>query len=310
MNNLVEYFDEAVAAYGHETERLRFLPENRYNREIFPTMGQYDWLSSQLLYCLIRHFRPARIIEVSTSSGYSSLFSALALKANQSGRLETFELTPSSAEAAHANFERYDVADIIRLWVGDARERAVDLLKERRQQTPVREILFLDSEHTEAFARSYLDLFLPDAAPDALFHMHDVVPPDAKLMVRPLEAMKSWSFRPKGWLHRRLRRFAPGLDLPHPRRWVTPVPLQQLTSEAEFAHRLAAQIPASQQAYLHTMIERYPQLEGHRYDRTSFWRCDAQGRPSEWNESWWTVCGPLQAAYHALSPQDEAGKEI
>lgn len=303
MKNLLEFMDEAVTRYGQETERLRFLPENRYNAQIFPTIGQYDWFSGQMLYCLIRHLQPGRVIEVSTSSGYSSLFSSLALKANGRGRLETFELTPSSAAAAQANFDRYGVKDFVRLWVGDARETAVTLLNERRQQPPALEILFLDSEHSEEFARSYLDLFLPDAHPDSLFHMHDILPPDVKLMVRPLAAMKEWAFRPKGWLYRRLRKFAPSLVPNHPRRWVTPVPYTDIPSEAVFGHRLAAQIPAEQQAYMHAIIDRYPSFEGHRYDETSVWRCGANGEAREWNESWWTVCGPLATAYRATPKQ-------
>jgi predicted O-methyltransferase YrrM len=300
MNSLVEYMDEAVARYGQETERLRFLPENRYNVQLFPTIGQYDWFSGQLLYCLIRHLQPERVIEVSTSSGYSSLFSALALKANQRGRLETFELTPSSAAAAQANFDRYDVKDQVRLWVGDARETSAALLNERQQQSPAVEILFLDSEHTEEFARSYLDQFLADTHPDSLFHMHDILPPDAKVMVRPLEGLKSLSFRPKGWIYRRLRRVAPGLVPHHIRRWVTPVPYTKFTSEATFGHRLATHVPASQQAYTHSIIDRYPTLDGYRYDDTSVWRCGARGEPREWNDSWWSVCGPLAQAYQAL----------
>lgn len=302
MLNMLELMDEAVARFGHETPQLRFLPENRYNPQLFPTMGQYDWFSGQLLYCLIRQVQPERIIEVSTSSGYSSLFSALALKANQHGKLETFELTPSSAAAAQANFDRYGVAEQVRLWVGDARATAVTLLDERRRQSAAREILFLDSEHTEEFARAYLDLFLPDATPESLFHMHDILPPDAKVKYRPLSGTKTWSFRPKGWLYRRLRKIAPTLVPNHIRNWVTPVPYTEIPSEAVFGHRLAAKIPAEQQVYVHTMIDRYAALDGHRYDQASVWRCGPRGESREWNESWWTFCGPLAQAYHA-TPQ-------
>jgi predicted O-methyltransferase YrrM len=301
MISLIETLDEAVARFGQETERLRYLPENRYNREIFPTSGQYDWFSGQALYCLIRHLRPERIIEVSTSSGYSSLFSASALKANQKGRLETFEYTPSSAAAAQANFERYGVKEVVRLWVGDARETAAALVNERQQQRPGFEILFLDSEHTEEFARSYLDLFLPDAHPDSLFHMHDILPPDAQVKFRPLAGMKKWSFRPKGWLYRRLHKIAPRWVPHHIRLWVPPAPYTEITSEADFGNQLAARIPAGQQLYMHKIIDRYPAFEGHRYDHLSIARCGPHGEPREWNESWWTICGPLKEAYQLSS---------
>jgi hypothetical protein len=75
MADILRTCDEAVSLYGEETECLRFLPENRYNRDIFPSGGQYDWFSGQLLYCLVRHLKPVRVIEISPGSGYTSLFS-------------------------------------------------------------------------------------------------------------------------------------------------------------------------------------------------------------------------------------------
>lgn len=175
MIALTSLFDNAVKKYASETERLRLLPENRYNRNIFPTLGQYDWLSGQILYCLIRYLQPARVIEISASSGYSSLFSALALKANGVGRLETFELSPKVAAAAKTNFDRFGVTQVVRLHVGDAHQTIKSLLAECKGSRE-KEILFLDSEHTEGFARFYLDAFLPDTHPESLFHMHDILP--------------------------------------------------------------------------------------------------------------------------------------
>ncbi len=45
---------KAVEKFGAETRDLEFLPENRYNREMFPMTGQYDWFSGQALCCLMR----------------------------------------------------------------------------------------------------------------------------------------------------------------------------------------------------------------------------------------------------------------
>lgn len=297
MTELLDVVDNALAQYSSETERLRFLPENRYNVALFPTIGQYDWFSGQLLYCLVRYLQPVRVIEISTSSGYSSLFSALALKANGFGRLETFELVPSVAAAAQTNFERFGVANAVRLYVGDARQTVGKLAAERRGGAG-QEILFLDGEHTEEFARFYLDTFLPDAHPESLFQMHDILPPTVKLMYRPLEAMSTPAFRWHALFYRVLRRISSRLVPPDLRCWVRPVPFDPMaSSEACLGHYLSAHMPAESQVYVHDVVSRYPTLKRRVYDHTSVWRCDRHGKPMEWNESWWAECGALGDAY-------------
>ena len=67
------------------------MPESRYDRSVFPTLGQYDWLSGQVLYCLVRATRPRKLVEFSTSSGYSTTFSALAMQRNGVGTLHTVD---------------------------------------------------------------------------------------------------------------------------------------------------------------------------------------------------------------------------
>ena len=78
--NIHKVIRRAIEQFGSETESLEFLPENRYNKNMFPTTGQYDWFSGQMLYCLIRYLKPRRILEISTASGYATMFMAMALK--------------------------------------------------------------------------------------------------------------------------------------------------------------------------------------------------------------------------------------
>lgn len=152
-------------------------------------------------------------------------------------------------------------------------------------------------ETSEEFARFYLETFVPDAHPDSLFHMHDILPPGATVMYRPLEAMRKPSVRPKAWGYRVLRAIAPGSVPDHFRHWVESIPVDRVTSEALLGHRLAGSIPEAEQVYTYTIVERYPDLDGHRYDDTSVWRCSGRGRPLEWNDSWWTLCGALARVY-------------
>src|SRR3990167_7387453 len=121
---LTAVVDEALRNYGKETALLRVLPENRYNRRMFPAQGQYDWFSGQALYCLVRHLRPRQVVEISCANGYSSLFMALALRENASGVLETFELSAKNARGAQENFRRFGVEACVRVHGGGARRTA------------------------------------------------------------------------------------------------------------------------------------------------------------------------------------------
>jgi predicted O-methyltransferase YrrM len=58
-------------------------------------------------------------IELGTSTGYSGIWIALALR-QTGGRLTTFEIDPRLAAAAAANFKRAGVADAIDIVIGDA----------------------------------------------------------------------------------------------------------------------------------------------------------------------------------------------
>lgn len=77
---MIRLFEAAIRDYGAECDTLRPLAEARYDTAIFPTTGQYDWFSGQALYCLVRHRKPEAVVEISTSSGYSTLFMGLALR--------------------------------------------------------------------------------------------------------------------------------------------------------------------------------------------------------------------------------------
>src|SRR3989344_4471779 len=171
---LTAVVDEALRNYGKETALLRVLPENRYNRRMFPAQGQYDWFSGQALYCLVRHLRPRQVVEISCANGYSSLFMALALRENASGVLETFELSAKNARGAQENFRRFGVEACVRLHVGDARRTVREIPLEKTG------LLFLDSLHSEAFARSYLETLLPRLGARVPGDIPHTLPPAAR----------------------------------------------------------------------------------------------------------------------------------
>jgi len=311
MRNIIR---KAVSAYGHETGRLEFLPENRYNRAMFPATGQYDWFSGQVLYCLVRCLRPRRILEISTSCGYATMFMSLALKENGWGMIDTHETDPKSARAAKSLFAEFGLEGFVNQQIGDAR-------KTSRPAPSDYGIYFLDSEHTESFLRWFIEEhIMPGERIDALFHIHDILPRSARVRrwnTPPFTDEDGCSDGPGkaggtarygGMMRRLFRRparneeddltikvYPPGIGRK----------LQtfdgNLSTEARFGNELTALMRPWEYAFLHDLAADYPELQPKKYDPYAVGRADAQGNPMEWNESLWCQAAAVREAYRKLT---------
>jgi len=290
---------EAIDQHGSETGFLEFLPVNRYNTDFFAATGQYDWFSGQLLYCLVRHLRPERILEISTASGYSTMFMALALRKNRSGIIDTCELDPNLAKKAMDLFTRHGLQDYVNLHIGDAK------IVLRRGMTDC-DIYFLDSLHTEDFARWFIETHvMASSRPDALFHMHDILPHSADIRFKnpvPEETLASDGI----FTALAKRMFKRGRNEKHTEGdsasnggYATYDKLQ--TSEAVLGHRLADLMNKNEHVFLHDIAGDYPQLHPRKYDSYAIGRKSTFNMPMEWNESWWCKIPALQAAYKKLA---------
>jgi len=185
MENLIF---RSLVRFSGELERLASLPEQRYNRKTFPTVGQYDWLAGQVLYALIRQTRPRTIVEFSTSSGYSTTFSALALQANGAGRIHTVDIDLRAQEAARRWISACGLVDQVVFHHGDCR-RIVPGLVGRGI-----DLLFVDSLHSFDMAEWYLTRVVPRLEGDALVHIHDVMPLEARVRIHggpPFQSARS-----------------------------------------------------------------------------------------------------------------------
>jgi caffeoyl-CoA O-methyltransferase len=103
-------------------------------------------------------------VEFGTSTGYSGLWFALALR-KTGGRLITHEYDAGRAATARANFERAGVADLITIVVGDAHETAKNL------KGPI-DIVFIDADK-EGYL-DYLNKVLPHVRPGGLILAHNI----------------------------------------------------------------------------------------------------------------------------------------
>ena len=105
-----------------------------------------------------------RVVEIGTSSGYSTIWLALGVRAAE-GKVLTHEIDPEKAKMARANFEKAGVDDLITIIEGDAHETI------KQHKEPI-DVLFLDAEKKGYV--DYLDKLLPLVRPGGLILGHDM----------------------------------------------------------------------------------------------------------------------------------------
>jgi len=103
-------------------------------------------------------------VEIGTSTGYSGLWFALALRAT-GGKLTTFEIDPGRAATARENFRKAGVDGLVTVVQGDAHETL------KKLSGPI-DIVFLDADK-EGY-RDYLEKLLPLLRPGGLILAHNV----------------------------------------------------------------------------------------------------------------------------------------
>ena len=113
-----------------------------------------------------------RVVELGTSTGYSGLWFALALRTT-GGHLVTHEIDPERAQIARENFETAGVADLITIIEGDAHQ----LVSQHKE--PI-DVVFLDADK-EGYI-DYLEKLLPLVRPGGLILAHNMrrPPPDPR----------------------------------------------------------------------------------------------------------------------------------
>lgn len=106
------------------------------------------------------------VVEIGTSTGYSTIWLGLALKST-GGKLTTYEIDPGRAAIARENFKRAEMDDIITLIEGDAHEEVKNF------KGPI-DILFLDADKDGYL--DYLKKLLPQVRKGGLIIGDNVTP--------------------------------------------------------------------------------------------------------------------------------------
>jgi predicted O-methyltransferase YrrM len=143
-------------------ETLRGL--DRRVRSTSPTLRpSFDDVEAEVTYLLIRTARPERVVEISPSGGWSSLWLLSALRDNRTGQLYSYDLVDDATMNIPAPLRE-------KRWTfvqGDVR-RAVPALPR-----PI-DYLFIDSDHSAEFADWYVRDVFPLLSPNAIVSVDDV----------------------------------------------------------------------------------------------------------------------------------------
>lgn len=138
--------------------------------ELFLANGSYEWVDAEILYAMVRHLRPARILEL--GSGYSTLIMARAAEANARDGdetvLEAYDPFPAVARAGLPGLARLHPAS------------AQQVPPSTFESLGDGDLLVVDTTHSVKLGsdvnRIVLDV-LPRLRPGVVVHFHDVFLP-------------------------------------------------------------------------------------------------------------------------------------
>ena len=157
MDLLEKYIHENSSA---EDALLHELDRETHLRVINPRMIS-GHIQGKLLELLVKMFRPQRILEIGTFTGYSAISMAMGLE--EGALIDTFEVDDELEMIAADFFERSGVGDKIRQHIGSALDLAPQLGEKY-------DLVFIDGDKREY--RAYYDM---------LFE-HDMVHPNTFIL--------------------------------------------------------------------------------------------------------------------------------
>jgi hypothetical protein len=243
------------------------------------------------------------------ASGYSTMFMAMALKRNNSGKIDAFELDQQAEKAAAKCFKKYNVDTFVQSYVGDARKTSAAMPSDYT-------IYFLDSLHTEDFARWFIDTHVMRAErAEAFFHMHDIMPPHARVRRwnRPPFDGDQFEEEPTQTWIQKAKRKAKHLVYPPNHSENRKVPIRvypaekpgdlqtfdgNWSTEAIWGNKIATLMKPEDNVFLYDIANLYPQLFPRKYDHLAVGRTDRYNIPMEWNETWWCKVTAFKEIYH------------
>jgi len=150
------------------------LPRNKTQKpyQYYINNGRFESVDGEILYCMIRHFKPKKIIEI--GSGYSTYLSAQALLKNEEetgDKGELIAIEPNPNEVLRSGFP-----GLSKLISKKVEEVDLSVFKELKEN----DILFIDSTHILQIGSDvqyeYLEI-LPRLNKGVIVQIHDIFIP-------------------------------------------------------------------------------------------------------------------------------------
>jgi SAM-dependent methyltransferase/thymidine kinase len=166
-------------------EECSALPVRQSNAadDFFIGNGMFDGTDALIYYCLVRHLRPSRIVEV--GSGFSTALALVASRRN--GGAEVVAIDPHPSKVLEAMRSR--ITEVIARPVQEVDSRRFEALE-------AGDILFIDSSHVARIGSdvNYLILeVLPRLQEGVLVHFHDVFLPFEYPKAWVLDKLRFWT---------------------------------------------------------------------------------------------------------------------
>lgn len=153
-------FIELYVQYADELYELAHAFRPIYHRMMANRHGvTFGDGEGEAIYMLIRHFKPEVVFEISPDTGHSTNYILAALTKNQKGMLHSFELQPYKNGVPMEQVIRGNQTSLcdqkrLAVHIGDAHETVKEVT------CPI-DFLFIDSEHTDTFAKWYIASLFP-----------------------------------------------------------------------------------------------------------------------------------------------------
>ena len=120
MNSLVNALQQYCEAHSGQVDEVLYELERETGLKTLAPQMISGHLQGQFLQMLSLIARPRRILEVGTFTGYATICLARGLA--KEGRMDTIEVNPELAYLIRKYLKRADIADKVRLHIGDALE--------------------------------------------------------------------------------------------------------------------------------------------------------------------------------------------
>jgi predicted O-methyltransferase YrrM len=120
----------------------------------------------QILYSLVKEYKPKNILELGTCCGFSSIYMS---KASKQSQIYTIEGDKTVADIAQKNLEHFECKNVHQ-YIGRFQDILIDVLKEINQV----DFAFIDGHHDKVATLEYFEIIKPFLTQKAIVVFDDI----------------------------------------------------------------------------------------------------------------------------------------